>query len=694
MRVRTMITLLLALSALGLGVPTAGAATYSAPVQLTGAAGGEPSIATDPLGDVFVDGPQGIPSGTNGHPGVGFWVSRNDGTTFGPATYVGSDTGGGDSDVLYSKGAVYVADLEATAAQICKSTDRGATFFGIGPTPDPGNCTTTNGGQAGPSDDRQWLTAAPDGTLYLTYHEFVSAQPIAFRSDNAGADDFSNTCGPLITDPTIESNVPTDITGGTLVARPVTDQAGNFYVLFATTTQTENAAAAAQGQPSGTFSQLYLAKSTDKCKTFTDYTVFDGEKLHGENTVQFGDIFNDLVIDGAGNLYVVGAGYIGSTPFATHTNVYLFSSRDHGETWSAPAQVGDSNAAHMLPAAVGGPSGGQLSIGYFRTVNGVTDPNATTGKWTYSTAQSSNAASATPTFTYSDVNPGFIYHNGDICNQGILCGSTPNGPSDRSLLDFTAAALDSHGCPVFTFAGNPTGAPGKNDSTNTYNYVTRQTSDCFALPSSSSGSGPGAGAGSGSGTGPGSGSGTGSGSGSGTGSGSGSRSGNHQPVTRPGCPLATGRLTLSGIGLARLGMTRPQAHRAYRRSSTRGRRYEDFFCLTPVGIRVGYASPALLRTLSGGLRRRLRGRVVWVSTSNRRYAVGPVRAGASLKAARRALQTSIGFPVGRNTWFFARRGRISALLKVRHGQVQEIGIVPGVLARNRRAQRVLVRSFS
>jgi hypothetical protein len=306
---------------------------------------------------------------------------------------------------------------------------------------------------------------------------------VAFRSDNAGGDDFANPCGPIVTDPTIESNVPTDITGGTLVARPVTDSAGNLYVLFATTTQQENLLAQQQGQPSGTFSQLYLAVSHDKCQTFTDYTVFDGEKAYGENSVQFGDIFNNLAIDGAGNLYVVGAGYIGHKAFASTANIYLFHSGDHGQHWSSPVQVGSSNAAHMLPAATAGPAGGQLAIGYFRTVNGITDPNSTAGKWTYSTAESRDANSPAPAFGYSDVDPGVIYHNGDICNLGILCGSSPGGPSDRSLLDFTSVALDGHACPVFTFAGNPTGSAGNNTSSNTFNFVTRQTSGCFASSS-------------------------------------------------------------------------------------------------------------------------------------------------------------------------------------------------------------------
>ena len=265
----------------------------------------------------------------------------------------------------------------------------------------------------------------------------------------------------------IEANVPTDVTGGTLVSKPVVDKQGNLYVLFTTTTPAQNAAALAAGQASGTFSQVYMAVSTDHCATFTDHTVFDGSAL-GANTVQFGEIFNALAIDGAGNLYGFAAGYVGTTPFAKTTDAYLFSSLDGGKTWTKPVKVG-SGGAHMLPAAVGGPQAGQLSVGYYRTVNGVTDPNDAAGVWTYSTAQSGNATSATPTFTSADVRPGFVYHRGTICNQGILC------TSGRDLADFTSATIAAAGCPIYTFAANPAGV-----DQGTFNYVTKQTSGCFS----------------------------------------------------------------------------------------------------------------------------------------------------------------------------------------------------------------------
>ncbi len=476
-RARLLMVIVSALTALTAVAASAHAATFTPPVKLTGPAGGEPSIATDGRGNVYVDGPQGIiVSGASGNPGIGFWKSSDDGSSFGPGKAIGSLAGGGDSDVLTTPdGTVYVDDLEAVSSQVFKSTDQGNTFTGIGAVPDPSGCTAVAPtSQVGPSDDRPWLTTDRQGTLYLTYHEFVSAQPLAFRSDNGGADSFSHSCGSIITDPTIEANVPTDITGGTLVAKPTTDAAGNFYVLFSTTTQAQNVAAA-PGQPSGTFSQLYVAVSHDHCATFKDYTVYDGASK-GTNTTQFGDVFNVITADGAGNLYAVGAGFVNSpTSFSPTANIYVSSSSDQGQTWKGPTLVGSTNAAHLLPAAVGGGGAGQLALGYFQTTNAKTDPNDLGGKWTYTTAETGNALAAQPSFSFSDVNPSFIYHYGQICNQGILC--TPNG--DRSLADFTSATIDPAGCPLFTFAGNPTGTPTTNGATNTFNYATRQLTNCF-----------------------------------------------------------------------------------------------------------------------------------------------------------------------------------------------------------------------
>ena len=171
------------------------------------------------------------------------------------------------------------------------------------------------------------------------------------------------------------------------------------------------------------------------------------------------------------------------------------------------------------------------------------------------------------------------------------------------------------------------------------------------------------------------------------------------PVSSPfgprrGCPAATGGLSGARLGLVRLGMTRAQARRAYTHSSDRGKRYEDFFCLTPIGVRVGYASQALLRTLRAGQRKRYAGRVIWTSTASPFYSARGVRPGATLAAARRHLTLTGPFRVGLNTWYLATHGPTTVVLKVRHGIVQEIGIGEKSLTRGHRAQRTFLQSFS
>jgi hypothetical protein len=162
----------------------------------------------------------------------------------------------------------------------------------------------------------------------------------------------------------------------------------------------------------------------------------------------------------------------------------------------------------------------------------------------------------------------------------------------------------------------------------------------------------------------------------------------------PDCPLATGKLSGDTLGLARLGMTRAQARKAYTHSSSRGKRYEDFFCLTPVGVRVGYASPKLLGTVARHERKALRDRIVWASTSDIYYALKGVRPGVTVKAVRTHLRLEKPFHVGLNYWYLGPNGRSTAVLKVRRGIVEEIGMAAKQLTRSRKADRAFLESFS
>jgi putative CocE/NonD family hydrolase len=160
-----------------------------------------------------------------------------------------------------------------------------------------------------------------------------------------------------------------------------------------------------------------------------------------------------------------------------------------------------------------------------------------------------------------------------------------------------------------------------------------------------------------------------------------------------GCPRATGTLHGVTLGPVRLGMTRARARTAFVSSSTQGRPYMDFFCLSPVGIRVGYASARLQRSVSPAARRRVRGTVVMALTANTHYALRGVRAGALLRTVAARLHVGRGYAVGLNTWYLVWNGRSRGVLMVRNGVVLEIGIADLLLTQNRSASLRFLKSF-
>jgi fibronectin-binding autotransporter adhesin len=164
-------------------------------------------------------------------------------------------------------------------------------------------------------------------------------------------------------------------------------------------------------------------------------------------------------------------------------------------------------------------------------------------------------------------------------------------------------------------------------------------------------------------------------------------------VPTSGCPAATGTIHSSHLGPVTLGITRATAQRDFPKSSRRGKRYEQFFCLTPVGIRVVYGSPHLLAPLPGKTRSRYLNRVVLASTSSPTYVIDGIRPGSSLAAAKRALHGGNTFVVGANTWYVAAHGSVTDVLKTRHGVVEEIGIAAAGITRTRAQRLRLVKSI-
>jgi hypothetical protein len=459
---------------------TSPAPSYSAPMQLAGALnGGEPSIVTDPKapGYFYVVAPQAIPAAANGAlggtntNGVGFWSSSDHAATFSTGQDIGSAFGGGDSDVAVgSDSAVYVADLEAAATAICKSTDHGASFSSGNAAASGDSCHGVTTNQQGPEDDRPWLNTGPDGSVYLTYHDFTAGLPIVERSTDGGAT-FA-PCGTIL-DPQGPAGQNYNPAQGTLVAKPAIGPDGTIYTEV---TEPPNSSTTAVG---ANLSNLYMAVAQGGCTgttVFKNYTIFDGSAA-GAN---LGKIFNAVSIDGGGTLYVVAAGTL--TASQKTNDVYLFVSKDHGVTWSKPIQVnGSALTANVMPAVAGGLGGDQVAVGWFGCSD-TGDPN-TCDHWNYYATESLDGGRTfSPVTDLTNGIAGGYIHYGNICTQGVYCGTPAdgsNGNGNRDLADFSSVAIDTTtGAAVFAIPGDPTNTSGVPNGTSKV-FIVRQTGGPF-----------------------------------------------------------------------------------------------------------------------------------------------------------------------------------------------------------------------
>jgi hypothetical protein len=442
---------------------------FTAPMELKGYAGGEPSLAVDPSHpkNVYVAAPQGIPSGAgyalgiSAPNGIGFWASHDGGRTFPIAQNLGSGFGGGDSDVeVGTDGTVYVADLEAAGAAICTSADHGKTFTSGNVLKAADNCQTVTTNQQGPENDRQWLNAdrSQNGAVYLTYHDFAGGFPIIERSTDDGAT-FA-PCGTIL-NPSSQAGQQYSPTNGTLVAKPTFDRQGRMFV--------EVTEPPLNSPPVGaSLNSLFIAVADHGCTTgsvFNNYTVYTDP---GAN---LGKIFNMVTTDGAGNIYVIAAGQ--TKAGQKDTNVWMFVSHDHGVHWTAPIRVNTPNLkANVMPAIVGGLRGNEVAVGWFGTSTN-SDPNNQTNQWRYYVSTSFDGGKH---FAQTTVTPAPI-HYGDICTQGLFCGLIPGQPSNRNLADFDMLAVDPvTGQLIVAFPGDPYNRPDINGANNFSSsaYVIRQ----------------------------------------------------------------------------------------------------------------------------------------------------------------------------------------------------------------------------
>ena len=166
------------------------------------------------------------------------------------------------------------------------------------------------------------------------------------------------------------------------------------------------------------------------------------------------------------------------------------------------------------------------------------------------------------------------------------------------------------------------------------------------------------------------------------------------PPVPGGCPRPTGRIIGQTLGRFTLMMSRAQARERLPRFNVTENNFDNFCLAGGWGIRTGYPSAELLRSFSGAMRAAVRGRVVLVLTANPYYVLRGIRPGATRDAAISALDGAALFHVGLNYWYMAPDGSSTAIVKIRNGTVQEIGIADRKLTANRKSRVTFINSFS
>ena len=413
------------------GAALAADPVFTAPLKLPQSkpegplAGGEPSVAYDPTGDghVYADAP-------GGPQGVSFWASRDGGDTWPIAKPLGSQAGGGDTDVeVGGDHTIYVPDLEIAANAICRSHDFGATFTD--------GCSEGDGAatdQTGPESDRPWMAHDPRDpkVVYFVYHDLAGGTLLAERSDDGGST--WGPCGNLL-EPGNEAQLNFSPTGGTGLGKPAIGPDGTVYVPFILPSS-RNALAP--------YDRFYMAVARGGCNATTQWQDFT---VHSNPGADLSHFWPNAAVDTAGTVYAATAGLASADDKGY--SMYLWVSRDGGKSWSKQIRVNTPDLrSNVLPALTGGTAPGRVGVGWYGTPTTATatDP---ANHWRYYAAESWDFGAH---FSQRPLS-GPDVHVGAICTLGVLC------TGGRQLLDFTTAATEPKtGCPAYVYGGDSKGA--------------------------------------------------------------------------------------------------------------------------------------------------------------------------------------------------------------------------------------------
>jgi hypothetical protein len=234
--------------------------------------------------------------------------------------------------------------------------------------------TSTDGGRtlslptkiAGPLTFQQRVTVDPKGPVYVTYVQAAEVGFLRFaepppRIVTARSDDGGKTFGAPV--PVSDANRPR-----VLGPSPVIDRDGQLVVMYQDMKGNRRDFEYQEGPAAELPVSLVLTRSTDGGRSFAPGQEFETDILLSRRFLPFLPEIPQLAISPRGTLYATwGDARDGDD------DVFLRSSRDGGQSWTAPVKVNDNGAdgtAQFLPKVAVGP-GERVSVVF---LDGRSDP--------------------------------------------------------------------------------------------------------------------------------------------------------------------------------------------------------------------------------------------------------------------------------------------------------------------------------
>ena len=387
-------TLAVALMLLGpTGLMSAGAmraagaqAAFLAPVPVTGAHVGEPGINVAPNGDIYINGPAGLPTASP------VFKSTDHGLTWAqtPSSLRSSLPGGGDSNVAIDPqtGTLYMVDLWLASSTTSRSTD-GANSWLSKPL-------------GVPVQDRPWVAAAGGGNVYTVTHQIPAG--LVVSKSVAPLDGIAYPVSTV-------AATPLDQEGcicppGNIVAEPGGLLGDKVGVIYATSTGAVKFASSTNGGL--TFANTFVTPDNASATTNSSFPV----------------------VADAGNGRLVA---VWLEIFSGTDQVQIATSSNFGATWSAARTlVSSSSGTSVYPWVAA--SGNKVSVSLYHTSTVTTPDNAgASAQWFESYLESADGGATFSALTTVDPTPS---KTGPVCTGGTSC------TANRDLLDFQTVTID------------------------------------------------------------------------------------------------------------------------------------------------------------------------------------------------------------------------------------------------------------